>query len=205
MSDEVASLRLEVATLREDLASLESEVRRLRQSLVGLRAEVSAEASLAGSVSQISEGDRSSSYTQVATPTAPGASVRSSGSTRPPVSAACLGRVVLSWADREAVCRRIGEWVRRCLEGQFRGPSGRDRIPLQSRFWVVARAIDNTEYYPPLVFSNWSSAKTLVKIGAQTGDSIFYGVLSKREAQISVDLFGPGTFWHECGPAHAGR
>ena len=148
MSDEVASLRLEVATLREDLASLESEVRRLRQSLVGLRAEVSAEASLAGSVSQISEGDRSSSYTQVATPTAPGASVRSWGSTRPPVSAACLGRVVLSWADREAVCRRIGEWVRRCLEGQFRGPSGRDRIPFNPGFglWLVPLTIRSTTF-----------------------------------------------------------
>lgn len=190
MSDEVAALRLEVATLREELASLESEVRRLRQSLVGLRAEVSAETSFAGSVSQISEGDRSSSYTRVEVPTAPGGSVRSWGSTRPPATAAPADPVVLSWTDREAVCRGIGQWVRRCLEGQFRGPSGRDRIPLQSRFWVVVRGIDNREYDPPLVFSSWSSAKGLVKIGAQTGDSIFYGVPSKREAQISVEAAG---------------
>ena len=190
MSDEITSLRLEVATLREDLASLESEVRRLRQSLVGLRAEVSAEASLAGSVSQISEGDRSSSYTRVGATSGPAASVRSWGSTRPPPTSPPLIAAGISWADREVICRGIGAWVQRCLEGQSRGPSGRERIPLQSRLWVVVRGIDNRDYNPSLVFTNWTAAKQLVKIGDQTGDSIFYGVPSKTEAQITVEAAG---------------
>lgn len=190
MSDEVAVLRLEVATLREDLASLENEVRRLRQSLAGLRAEASAEASFAGSVSQISEGERSSSYTHVGVPTGPAASVRSWGSTGGPSTSAPLITAGVSWTDREAVCRGIGEWVKRCLAGLPRGTSGRDRIPLQSRFWVVVRGIDNQVHDPPLVFTNWTAAKRLVKIGDQTGDAIFYGVPSKTEAKITVEAAG---------------
>ena len=54
----------------------------------------------------------------------------------------------------------------------------------------MVRGIDNRDYNPPLVYSNWSAAKRLVKIGDQTGDSIFYGVPSKTEAQITVESAG---------------
>lgn len=99
----------------------------------------------------------------------------------------------ISWEDRDRIARGIGAWIRRCLDGAPRQSSGRDRIPLQSRYWVVVKSITGETFNPPLVFNCWYRAKDLVKRGSQTGDSIFFGVPSQREA--STAILAAGLQW----------
>ena len=99
----------------------------------------------------------------------------------------------ISWEERDQIARGIGAWIRRCLDGVPRQSSGRDRIPLQSRYWVVVKSITGEVYNPPLVFNCWYRAKSLVKRGSLTGDSIFFGVPSQREA--STAILAAGLQW----------
>ena len=103
------------------------------------------------------------------------------------------GRDPISWEERDQIARGIGAWIRRCLDGIPRQSSGRDRIPLQSRYWVVVKSITGEVHNPPLVFNCWYRAKGLVKRGSQTGDSIFFGVPSQREA--STAILAAGLQW----------
>ena len=88
--------------------------------------------------------------------------------------AATAGVGPITWAEREEIAEGIGHWIRRCLEGGHRGTSGRDRNPLQSRLWLVIRSIEGEDFNPPLAYRNWTSAKALVKRGAETGGSILW-------------------------------
>lgn len=43
----------------------------------------------------------------------------------------------ISWTERERIARDIGLWLRKCLNGQQRGPSGRDKLRgLASRYYI---------------------------------------------------------------------
>ena len=105
-----------------------------------------------------------------------------------PVQASALprGAATITWDERDNIARGIGAWIRRCLDGLPRQTSGRDHNPLQSRYWVAVRSISGETHNPPLVFSSWSSAKGCVKRGSYTGDSIFFGVPSQREASTAI-------------------
>ena len=103
------------------------------------------------------------------------------------------GAATITWEERDIIARGIGAWIRRCLDGLPRQSSGRDRNPLQSRYWVVVRGISGETFDPPLVYSSWHSAKSCVKRGSYTGDSIFFGVPSQREA--STAIFAAGLQW----------
>lgn len=86
--------------------------------------------------------------------------------------------------ERESAAREIGQWVRRALAGQRHGLSGRQRITLSSRLYLVFKDFDLQEYNPPLVFWKWSDCRELVTRGGQPGDSIFVGLPSKTEARL---------------------
>ena len=92
----------------------------------------------------------------------------------------------MSWGEREAICDEIGEWFLRCLRGLHRGSSGRDRIPLSSRVWIVARDFDGFVYKPCQIYHSFSECKHLVKRGSECGESVFIGVPSEREARRIV-------------------
>ena len=188
MSDsEVQLLRVEVAALREELESVQAELVRLRRSFAGLR---------------VSEGGSSHppSARESAEPSESGYTVASSAGASATTGVASVGAelgggphfpqgarpAVLSWGQREALCERIGAFLRRALNGDHRGSSGRDLNPLSSRFWLVAKDINGQVFDPPRVFRSWSSAKALVKRGAEVGDSVFVGLPSEREVTLVV-------------------
>ena len=192
---ELEQLRTEIEVLKEDHKALEEEVRRLRRAIVGLRAQdrPSGYPASEGSYSLLDSVQGGGS----AAPSSPARSfesvgIRSTTTSGGPV-AATAGGLPLSWPEREEIAEGIGHWIRRCLEGGHRGTSGRDRNPLQSRLWLVVRSIEGEDFNPPLAFKNWTSAKALVKRGAETGGSIFVGLPSEREA-IRVVRFA-GLIW----------
>lgn len=98
----------------------------------------------------------------------------------------------LSWGEREEICQGIGEWVLNSLRGVHRGPSGRDRIPLANRVWLVFRDFEGLNYEPVHVCTTWTSCHNLVKRGHDTGESIFVGLPSQREAQAVAAAAGVG-------------
>ena len=90
-------------------------------------------------------------------------------------------------AERIAVANGIGAWVKRCLVGQLRGLSGREKIGLASKYYLVFRSIDSVVHNPPLVFSTWRDTKSKVfSPEGQPGDSIFIGLPTKAEARLVV-------------------
>ena len=79
--------------------------------------------------------------------------------------------VGLSWARREEICDGIAAWA-------HRGASGRDLIPLGNRNSVTSWG----EFRPVRVFRTFALAKDVVKRGSDSGDSIYVGLPSEREA-----------------------
>ncbi|CAL1144211.1 unnamed protein product [Cladocopium goreaui] len=96
----------------------------------------------------------------------------------------------LTWVEREEIATEVGRFLRRSLSGVHRGSSGRDALPLASRFWIVVRDFQGTVYDPVRVFCKWSSARALVKRGASAGDSVFVGLPSQREVDRAVRAGG---------------
>ena len=89
-------------------------------------------------------------------------------------------------AEREAAARSIGKWIRRCLEGQLRGLSGREKVNLQSRIYLVVRDFESRIHNPPLVFNNWRDCSARVTRDRVSGDSIYIGLPTKEEARIAI-------------------
>lgn len=89
-------------------------------------------------------------------------------------------------AERIAIAEQIGRWITRCLRAEHRGLSGREKLSLQSKFYVVVRGFDLVVHDPPLVFTSWSQTKTVTHQHGQPGDSIFVGVPSKAEVRAVI-------------------
>lgn len=84
--------------------------------------------------------------------------------------------------ERLEIARCIGLWLKRSLADQHRGQSGREKINLQSRVYLVARDINRVCFNPPKVFFTWCEAKPLCKSSLGPGDAVFIGLPSKTEA-----------------------
>ena len=182
LEHEVEGLQNTVAILSSDLQRLKKRLRQLEQERaeeeeVGSRAS----GSLGGSYSVVDSAGVAppSRGTSVASPS-PGAVSRASEA------------VVSSWARREEICDGIAAWVQRSLRGDHRGTSGRDQIPLGNRVWLVFRDIAGTEFRPVRVYHTFAEAKALVKRGSDSGDSIYVGLPSEREARRVAVVSGVG-------------
>ena len=194
-NSEILLLRGEVAELREELVSVQAELARLRRVIAGLRA---ADSSIHSHGSDFL-GREPSESGPLWCPRFPQWLVQLQLDLLVVRVLILKGArpAVLSWAQREELCERIGSFIRRALSGDHRGSSGRDLNPLSSRFWLVARSIDGVNFDPPRVFRSWSGAKALVKRGAEVGDSVFVGLPSEREITLVIqaaELRLPATF-----------
>ena len=186
MDNRLSELEDIVDELREEIRFLRGEVRRLRRLVedrdsrdtVSGDSHRSSRAPSDGSYSLVSRGfneeaSRSRSYTpQAGTPSAPGSDPERSGGSR----------LSQPWLEREAICDEIGDFIRRSLDGDHRGASGRDRLHLPSRIWLVFRDYEGLCYKPVRVCRSWQSCKDLVKRGDGAGDSVYVGLPSEREA-----------------------
>lgn len=104
---------------------------------------------------------------------------------RAPSLASQDSKPAITWTEREAIAREIGQFLARCLAGQHRGSSGRDRNPLASRFWLVARDFEGQILTPVRVFRSWGGCKALVKSKQDCGDSVFVGLPTETELKIA--------------------
>lgn len=175
MSSKVTASDLVVQRLERELASLRLEVGALRGRVEALE----------GSAAQDSVSD----FSLITEQPAPNSNTLPSGESRiaggeSRIAGYCVGTA------REEICRSIGQWLRRALSGLPRGPSGRERIDLASRFYLVCRDIHGNDHNPPLFFSSWKAAKDLCFHRGEPGDSVFIGLPTKTEEVICVEAAG---------------
>ena len=190
----MTELEHEVESLQSTVGILTADLNRLRKRLRQLEAERAEEDDLVSRAS----GSIAHSFSVVGSVGAPPPS-RTSSALSPGPSPGSVSQSadppVLSWARREEICDGIAAWVQRCIRGDHRGTSGRDLIPLGNRIWLVFRDIGGTEYRPVRVFRTFALAKELVKRGSDSGDSIYVGLPSEREARRVAAVSGVG--WPE--------
>ncbi len=193
MEHRVAELEHEVESLQTTVGILTADLNRLRKRLRLLEADREED----DLVSRAS-GSVAHSFSVVGSIGAPPASRTSSAPSpgpSPGSASQSADPAVLTWARREEICDGIAAWVLRCIRGEHRGTSGRDLIPLGNRIWLVFRDIVGTEYRPVRVFRTFALAKDLVKRGSDSGDSIYVGLPSEREARRVAAVAGVG--WPE--------
>lgn len=126
----------------------------------------------------------------VAEPTPPVATEAAAASS---AAAVQVGAGGYSHAEREAAARETGEFFVRALNGEPRGSSGRGRIRLQNRIYVVIRSFAGEVFTKPVVaLYQYTQVKKLVchPRAESFGDSIFAGFPSKWEAQLAVATAG---------------
>lgn len=103
------------------------------------------------------------------------------GEARTAAAASRSGRIP-SDRDREEAALQTGRFFGRALRGEPRGDSGRSRVKLQARHYVVIRSFLGEVYTNPVrVFTSFSEVRSLVAEGGhshQFGDSIFAGFAS---------------------------
>eukprot|EP00435_Cladocopium_sp_Y103_P018461 s4220_g4.t1 len=200
------SLEGEVQDLREEVEDLRAEVRRLRRGLSELRALVvpsqgsgssfesdsreSADPGRRAAAPHSTSGYPSTSPERAAGQS--GQSVRAAVEQSAPAastltSAAPSSHTTLTWLQREEICDQIGRFLARSIAGGHRGSSGREKINLPSRLWVIVRDYAGQIYTPVKVVRTWTSCKVLCKPNNyECGDSVFVGLPSEREARRVV-------------------
>ena len=87
-------------------------------------------------------------------------------------------------AGRIALAQGIGHFLRRCLSGEPRGTSGREKLKLQNRYYIICADLDGRRLSDPLFVDNSATVKQLCKRGPSAGDSVFVGVATKWEAKL---------------------
>ena len=167
-----------VYELRDEVRSLRSEVRRLRRQLECGQVDVDSRSVGAGS-QRSSRADSVSSYSLVGSVIEREFNERASKSRSDQVASesrspsedsgapsnASSSRCPLTWLEREAICDEIAAFIRRSLAGDHRVASGRDRIPLPSRIWLVFKDFNGETYRPSSsaevgeLAAPWSSAE----------------------------------------------
>ncbi len=91
---------------------------------------------------------------------------------------------------RLQLARGCGAFLKRAIEGDFRGGSGRDRLRLPSEFYVVLADFNGTKVCPPKVIQNWAECRALCKAGGSCGKAVFLGFATKWEAKEALAAAG---------------
>ena len=166
---EIEALRGGLEALRVQVGSLERRVREAegRRGSTESYSFVSEEA-----LSSSSLGPAPSSY-----------SVRSSNLNTSPVDPT-------DTPGRTRLAEEIGQFLRRCVTGHPRGPSGRDRLALQNRCYVVVRTFEGVVLDPPHFHSAFAPVREQCKRGSNCGSSAFVGFPSKWEARVALRAGG---------------
>ena len=119
------------------------------------------------------------------------------GSTSGSLPAAAAAKIVpgpvTSDSERASAAEQTGRFFVRCLANLAGGGSGRSRVKLQNRLYVVVRSYRGQVFNPVRVLSRFSEARDLVTeagVGNNFGDSIFAGFASQWEAKIAVQEAG---------------
>ena len=178
--------------MQAQLDLLQSEIRVLRAELVAVREEVALLRQQAARHTERAESPENSassfSLVSLGLQEAPDHTTGDRAVSPDPVSESA--ECGLTWAQRERISEQAGRFIVGALRGEIYGSSGRERIPLRSRLWIVARDYSGFDFNPPRVFRKWSEVKPLVKRADHLGRSVLVGLPSDRECKCAVRAAG---------------
>ena len=92
-------------------------------------------------------------------------------------------------SDTEArvqLAKGIGKFLRRSVSGQPRGSSGRDRLRLQNRCYLVISDYSGHQLSVPKFLTSFQEVRQLCKRGSDVGSSVFVGLPTKWEARVAL-------------------
>ena len=170
--------------------ALRAEIDSLRGIIEALRIEVR---ELGERVSELEGGESQFLFSPPRAPSTVAASAKAASTPTGHyslVSGSPSTRGIISVEDTEALAREIGDFIRRALEGNFRGTSGRDRLRLASKLYLVFADFFGNRLSPPRVIKSFSEVSTLCKRGPDAGQSVFIGVASQWEGRIVFNQAG---------------
>ena len=179
----LAAILAELQHLRRDVADLTSRVVALESAPSTV--PESSFASPAGplTVNYVSAGAES----YLASPVPPLPSLASSSVIGPTSPSQIPVGVEISEAERHRIALQIGDFFKRSLSGQHRGPSGRRANPLASKIYVLCRDRAGVTYSPVRLFRSFSSLRPFIGEGQNFGESVFAGFPTSWEAKLAVE------------------
>ena len=80
---------------------------------------------------------------------------------------------------RRLLAEEIGRFLRRAVNGEHKGTSGRDRLKLQNRLYIVPSDFEGNRLSEPRVETSFTIVKGICKRGADCGSSIFVGFATR--------------------------
>ncbi len=161
--------------LREENRALALRVDRLTDRLAELELRLNHQSS-AGSYEFVNPSAPSAAGYQ--TPTRDFSRASSVLGETPPFTPSAVNQ---TWEEREELARGVGRFLRRSLEGDCRGGSGRDRIRSSSRLYIIVRDVEGRVFDPIRVVGTYTEVKSLCQRSGSFRDSIFVGLPSRRE------------------------
>ncbi|CAE7232958.1 unnamed protein product, partial [Symbiodinium sp. CCMP2592] len=173
-------LRAEVRTLSLRTQALEARIALLEEFEVVVAPS--------SSTSRVPSRGPASASTPPLTPARP-ASTAAVPFPSPTSSLSEPAEVPLEAADTEgraALAREIGAFLRRSLDGGYRGNSGRSRLRLQSRLYVALSDARGEPFPEPRVFSRVSDLRSAIFNRGNPGESTFIGFASQWEARLAL-------------------
>ena len=96
----------------------------------------------------------------------------------------------VSGASSTGVARHIGRFLARGLSGQFRGSSGRDRLRLQNRYYLICKTFEGVALEEPILASSFNEVRQQCKRGSDCGLSLFVGFPTLWEARVAATEAG---------------
>ena len=173
-SSEIRALRSEVESLRLLCSSLQVTVGELRDRVEVLEGSHRLSAAEAGASASAGyrEPDSVSGFSVVS----------SVSSNSEPVA-------VSDKEGRAQLALHIGRYLKRALAGEYRGSSGRSRLNLANRLYLILADFEGQRITPRVV-REFSAVAAICKRGQATGNSIFIGFASQWEAQLACEEAG---------------
>ena len=92
--------------------------------------------------------------------------------------------------ERVVIAEEAGRFLRRALDGNHRGTSGREKLRVSSRLYLLLRDHSGVLYNPAQLHRSWASIKPLVKPAGDCGTSVFIGWPTIQESKICCEAAG---------------
>ena len=91
---------------------------------------------------------------------------------------------------RQALARQVGRFLLRALSGDVGATSGRDRLRLRSRVYLVLAGHNGAPLPRPVVCHSFAPVARLCKVGSSCGRSVFAGFATSWEARLALEEAG---------------
>ncbi len=93
--------------------------------------------------------------------------------------------------EYEEICQKIGEWLKRAVNGEHRGNSGRHKLREGSTLYIICKDFSGRTYLDPIKISrHFAEVRSLCSSKGDWGQSVFIGLPSAVEVRAVARASG---------------